>query len=92
MAKYNGKEERNEPLIIRNGNGEEFEIRAVVWIEGRNYCSIVKKAAATNDIFTDVETHLPYNDHIIDFSDIKHVLNIENIFIFLFFMIRLAKK
>ena len=74
-SKYNGKEEWNEPLIIRNGNGEEFEIRAVVdKIEGRNYCSIVKKAAAANDIFTDVETHLPYNDHIIDFADIKHVL------------------
>jgi hypothetical protein len=30
----------------------------------------VKKAAATNDIFTDVETHLPYNDHIIDFAEL----------------------
>jgi hypothetical protein len=30
VAKYNGKEEWNEPLIIRNGNEEEFEIRAVV--------------------------------------------------------------
>jgi hypothetical protein len=29
-SKYNGKEGWNEPLIIRNGNGDEFEIRAVV--------------------------------------------------------------
>lgn len=74
--KYNGKGGRlNEPLIIRNGNGEEFEIRAVVdKIEGRNYCSIIKKTATENDNFTEIEVHLPYNDKIIDLAHIKLVL------------------
>ena len=74
-TKYNGKEGWNEPLIIRNGNEEEFEIKAVVnKIEGRNYCTIMKKTATENDNFTEIEVRLPYNDHIIDFTDIKHVL------------------
>src|SRR5918995_1578475 len=75
-SKYNGKEGWNEPLIIRNGNGEEFEIRAVVdKIEGRNYCSIVKKITeAANDISTEIETHLPYNSNIIDLAHIELVL------------------
>ena len=75
-SKYNGKAEAwNEPLIIRNGTGEEFEIRAVVdKIGGRNYCTVVKKTAANNDNFTEVETHLPYNDNIINLIDIKLVL------------------
>ena len=74
-TKYNGREGWNEPLIIRNGNEEEFEIRAVVdKIEGRNYCSIVKNTAASNDTFTEIETHLSYNNNIIDFTDIKLVL------------------
>ena len=74
-SKYNGNEGWNEPLIIRNGTGEEFEIRAVVdKIKRRNYCTIVKKTAATNDNFTEIETHLPYNDNIIDLADIKQVL------------------
>jgi hypothetical protein len=75
-SKYSGKERWNEPLIIRNGAGEEFEIRAVVdKIVGRNYCTIVKKtAAAANDNFTEVETHLPYNDNVIDLAHIKLVL------------------
>jgi hypothetical protein len=48
-SKYNSKV-WNEPLIIRNGTGEEFEMRAVVdKIGGRNYCTIVKKTAAAND-------------------------------------------
>jgi hypothetical protein len=76
-SKYsgNGKEGWNEPLIIRNGIGEEFEIRAVVdKIEGRNYCSIVKKRATENDNFTEIESHLPYNDSVIDFAHIELVL------------------
>ena len=72
--KYNGKEGWNEPLIIRNGAGEEFEIRGVVdKVAGRNYFSIVKKTAA-NDSFTEVETHLPYNENIIDLAHIKLAL------------------
>jgi hypothetical protein len=74
-TKYNGKEGWNEPLIIRNGNGDEFEVRAVVdKIRGRNYCNVVKKMATANDTFTEIETHLPYNNNIIDFTDIKLVL------------------
>jgi hypothetical protein len=74
-SKYNGKEGWNEPLIIRNGSGEEFEIRAVVdKIEGRNYCSIMKKTATANDNFTEIETHLPYNSNIIDLAHIELVL------------------
>ncbi len=74
-TKYNGKEGWNEPLIIRNGTEEEFEIRAVVdKIEGRNYCTIIKKTTATNDNFTEIETHLPYNDNIIELTHIKLVL------------------
>jgi hypothetical protein len=73
-SKYNGKGGWNEPLAIRNGAGEEFEIRAVVdKIGRRNYCTIVKKTAAS-DNFTEVETHLPYNDDIIDLAHIKLVL------------------
>jgi hypothetical protein len=73
-SKYNGKV-WDEPLIIRNGAGEEFEIRAVVdKIGGRNYCTVIKKTAAANDNFTEVETHLPYNDNVIDLAHIKLVL------------------
>ncbi|MGH9978460.1 MAG: hypothetical protein ACRD8Z_21910, partial [Nitrososphaeraceae archaeon] len=74
-TKYNGKEGWNEPLIIRNENGEEFEIRAVVdKIKGRNYCTIIKKTIAANDNLTEIETHLPYNNNIIDLTHIKLVL------------------
>ena len=74
-SKYNGKEGWNEPLLIRNGSGDEFEVRAVVdKIEGRNYCNIVKKKATANDTFTEIETHLPYNNNKISFTDIKLVL------------------
>ena len=74
-TKYNGKEGWNEPFIIRNGNGEAFEIRAVVdKIEGRNYCTIIKRTTVAIDNFTEIETHLPYNDNIIDLSHIKQVL------------------
>ncbi|MGH9975486.1 MAG: hypothetical protein ACRD8Z_06580, partial [Nitrososphaeraceae archaeon] len=60
---------------IRNGNGEEFEIRAVVdKIGGRNYCTIVKRTAVENDNFTEIEIHFPYNDNIIDLTHIKQVL------------------
>jgi hypothetical protein len=73
-SKYNGKV-WNEPLIIRNGAGEEFEIRAVVdKIGGRNYCTVIKKIAGSNDNFTEIETHLPYNDNVIDLAHIKLVL------------------
>jgi hypothetical protein len=73
--KYNGKGEWDEPLIIRNGAEEEFEIRAVEdKIEGRNYCTIIKKTAVVNDNFTEIETHLPYNDSIIHLTHIKLVL------------------
>src|ERR671918_2978197 len=69
--KYNGKE-WNEPLIIRNGAGEEFEIRAVVdKIRGRNYCSVVKKPTVAIDNFTEVVMHMPYNDSVIDLAHIK---------------------
>jgi hypothetical protein len=74
-TKYNENEGWNDPLIIRNGSGEEFEIRAVVdKIEGRNYCSIVRKTPAANDNFTEIESHLPYNENIIDLAHIKLVL------------------
>jgi hypothetical protein len=75
-TKYNGREGGwNEPLIIRNGAEEEFEIRAVVdKIEGRNYCTIIKKTAAANDNLTEIETHLPYNDKIIGLAHIGLVL------------------
>jgi len=74
-TKYNGKGEWDEPLIIRNGAEEELEIRAVVdKIEGRNYCTIIKKTAVVNDNFTEIETHLPYNDSIIHLTHIKLVL------------------
>jgi len=74
-SKYNGKEGWNEPLIIRNGAEEEFEIRAVVdKIEGRNYCTIIKKTTVLNDNLSEIETHLPYNDNIIDLTHIKQVL------------------
>jgi hypothetical protein len=73
-SKYNGKV-WNEPLIIRNGTGEEFEIRAVVdKIGGRNYCTIAKRTAGSNDNFTEIETHLPYNDNVIDLAHIRLVL------------------
>ena len=54
---------------------EEFEIRAVVDKVGRrNYCTVVKKTAENNVSFTEVETHLPYNDKIINLIDIQRVL------------------
>jgi hypothetical protein len=75
-TKYNGKEEGwNEPLIIRNGAEEEFEIRAVVdKIKGCSYCTITKRTAVTNNNFIEIEAHLPYNDSIIDLAQIKLVL------------------
>lgn len=74
-SKYNDKDGWNEPLIIRNGTGEEFEIRAVVdKAERRNYCGIVKKTAAANDNFTEIETHIPYNANIIDLAHFRFVL------------------
>jgi hypothetical protein len=74
--KYNGKE-WNEPLIIRNGTGEKFEVRAVVdKIQGRNYCTIVKKTEGTNDNLIEVEVHLPnYGNHnVIDLRRIRPIL------------------
>ena len=73
-SKYNGKV-WDEPLIMRNGAGDEFEIRAVVdKISGRNYCVIVKKTTGANDNFTEVEVHLSYKDSVIPLADIKLVL------------------
>ena len=73
-SKYNGRG-WNEPLIIRNGNGEEFEIKAVVdKVGGCNFCSIVKNTAGAIDNFTEVEVHLPYRDNVIDLAQIKLVL------------------
>ena len=46
-SKYNGEDAWNEPLIIRNGAGEQFEIRAVVdKVARHNYCTIEKKTAS----------------------------------------------
>jgi hypothetical protein len=74
-SKYSSEEEWNEPLIIRNGAGEEFRIRAVVdKVKRRNYCTIEKKEAAANDNFTEIETYLPYNQSIINLGQIKQVL------------------
>ena len=73
-SKYNGEDVWNEPLIIRNGAGEQFEIRAVVdKVARRNYCTIEKKTA-TADYFTEIQTHIPYNDNIINLGHIKLVL------------------
>ena len=73
-SKYNGDDVWNEPLIIRNGTGEQFEIRAVVdKVARRNYCTIEKKTA-TADYFTEIESHIPYNDNIINLGHIKLVL------------------
>lgn len=74
-SKYNGNNGWNESLIIRNGAGEEFEIRAVVdKIRGRNYCAVVKKTTVTIDNFTEVVIHIPHNDSVIDLAHIKLVL------------------
>ena len=73
-SKYSSEGEWNEPLIIRNGAGEEFRIRAVVdKVKRRNYCTVEKKAAAA-DNFTEIETRLPYNQGIINLGQIKQVL------------------
>ena len=48
---------------------KNLKLRAVVnKIEGRNYCTIIKKTTTVNDNFTEIETHLPYNDNIIDLT------------------------
>lgn len=60
---YNGKE-WNEPLIIRNGTGQEFEIRVVVdKINGRNYATIKTNPTDKFDNITQIEIRVPYHDH-----------------------------
>jgi hypothetical protein len=73
-VKYNGKE-WNEPLIIRNGAGEKFEIRSVIdKIRGSNYCTVVKKAEGTNDNLIEVEVRLPNYGNVIDLTHIMLIL------------------
>jgi hypothetical protein len=74
-SKYSSEgQEWNEPLIIRNGAGDEFRIRAVVdKIEQRNFCTIEKKSSAA-DNFIEIETHFPYDGNIINLEHIKRVL------------------
>jgi hypothetical protein len=53
----------NEPLIIRNGFGKEFEIRAVVdKIARRTYSDIqIREIPPNKNGFTEVEIHIPYD-------------------------------
>ncbi|MFY9795646.1 MAG: hypothetical protein WAJ93_08155, partial [Candidatus Nitrosopolaris sp.] len=53
----------DEPLIIRNGFGKEFEIRAVVdKIARHNYADIqIREIPSNKDGFTEVEVHIPYD-------------------------------
>ena len=75
-SKYSSEGEWNEPIIIRNGAGEEFRIRAVIdKVKRRNYCTIEKKeAVASTGNFTEIETRLPYNQSIVNLGQIKQVL------------------
>ena len=52
----------NEPLIIRNGFGKEFEIMAVVdKIARRTYADIqIREIPSNKNGFTEVEVHIPY--------------------------------
>ncbi len=69
------KKEWNEPLIIRNGAGQEFEVRIVIdKINGRNYSKIKTKQTDRADNFTQVEIRIPYDEDIIDLDDIKQAL------------------
>ena len=75
-SKYNkGKTEWNEPLIIRNGAGQEFEIRIIVdKVNGHNFARIKTNHTNVSDNLTQVEIRVPYNEDIIDLDKIKQVL------------------
>lgn len=76
VSKYNkGKDEWNEPLIIRNGAGQEFEIRIIVdKMNGRNFARIKTNQTDMYENFTQVEIRVPYDKDIIDLDEIKKVL------------------
>jgi hypothetical protein len=74
-SKYNKGKAWNEPLIIRNGFGQEFEIRIVLdKINGRNYSKIRTKQTNNITNITEVEIRIPYDEDIINLEDIKNVL------------------
>ena len=74
-SKYSKGREWNEPLIIRNGAGQEFEIRIVIdKINGRNYSKIKTNQTDRADNYTQVEIRVPYDKAIINLDEIKKVL------------------
>lgn len=74
-SKYGNGREWNEPLIIRNGAGQEFEIRIVIdKINGRNYSKIKTNQTDRADNYTQVEIRVPYDKDIIDLDELKQVL------------------
>lgn len=75
-SKYNkGKTEWNEPLIIRNGAGQEFQIRIIVdKVNGYNFAGIKTNHTNLSDNLTQVEIRVPYDEDIIDLDEIKQVL------------------
>jgi hypothetical protein len=56
----------NEPLIIRNGFGKEFDIRAVVdKIARRTHADIqTREIPSNNNGLTEVEVHIPYDPQL----------------------------
>jgi hypothetical protein len=71
----------NEPVIIRNGFGKQFDIRIVVdKIAQHNYADIQKISEVlenNNTGFTEVEAHILYDHrlaYIVSLSDLKKVL------------------
>ena len=73
--KYSKGREWNEPLIIRNGAGQEFEIRIIIdKIYGRNYSKIKTNQTNRADNYTQVEIRVPYDKDIINLDEIKKVL------------------
>ena len=74
-SKYSKGREWNEPLIIRNGAGQEFEIRIVIdKINGRNYSKIKTNQTVRTDNYTQVEIRVPYDKAIINLDEIRQVL------------------
>lgn len=74
-SKYNKAREWNEPLIIRNGAGQEFEIRIVIdKINGRNYSKVKTNRTDKADNYTQIEIRVPYDEDIIDLEEMKQVL------------------
>jgi len=69
----------DEPFIIRNGFGKQFEVRVIVdKIAGSNYADIqISKIPTNNNGFTEVEAHIPYDhrlSYIVDLTQLRLVL------------------